>query len=152
MRRLNVAGYGAAMDFLRRFTLFLALSLCPSGCARPVYQSGKASWYGRALAGRSMANGDPFRPWRRTAAHKSLPFGTVVRVTRSDTGQSVRVVITDRGPYAKGRVIDLARRPARRIGMLDAGVVPVELRVVGCRERRGPCDRDTSGLWRAPGG
>lgn len=107
-------------------------------CA-PVYQTGKASWYGRALAGRPTASGEPFRPYKRTAAHPSLPFGTVVKVTRTDTGDSVRVVINDRGPYAKGRIIDLSRRAARRIDMLDAGVAPVELRVVGCKERYGKC-------------
>ncbi|MEC8422261.1 MAG: RlpA-like double-psi beta-barrel domain-containing protein, partial [Myxococcota bacterium] len=72
-------------------------------------------------------------------AHKSLPFGTVVRVTRTDTGASVRVVINDRGPVVEGRFIDLARAPARRIDMLRAGVVPVELTVVGCRRRYDRC-------------
>lgn len=108
-------------------------------CAHPVYQSGKASWYGHALAGNPTASGEPFRPWKRTAAHPSLPLGTVVKVTRPDTGQSVRVVINDRGPYSKGRIIDLSRKAARRIDMLDAGVATVELRVVGCKERYGHC-------------
>lgn len=109
--------------------------------ARAPTQEGVASWYGPGFAGKPTASGEPFRPWRRTAAHRSLPFGTVVRVTRVDTGESVRVVITDRGPYAKGRVIDLSRKAARRLDMIDAGVAPVELRVVGCRERRyGDCE------------
>jgi rare lipoprotein A len=110
------------------------------GCAHPVYQTGMATWYGKALAGHPTASGEPFRPARHTAAHPTLPFGTVVKVTRTDTGRSVRVVINDRGPYGKGRVIDLARSAARHIDMLDAGVVPVELRVVGCRRRYGGCD------------
>ena len=76
---------------------------------------------------------------RRTAAHPSLPFGTVVRVTRPETGESVRVLINDRGPFTKGRVIDLSRHAARRLGMLDAGVVAVELRVVGCRHGYPAC-------------
>jgi rare lipoprotein A len=108
-------------------------------CAPKVHQTGAASWYGRELAGRPTASGEPFRPWRRTAAHPKLPFGTVVKVTRVDTGQSVRVVINDRGPYAKGRIIDLSRRSARRIDLIDAGVTTVELRVVGCKERYGKC-------------
>jgi rare lipoprotein A len=69
-----------------------------------------------------------------------LPFGTVVKVTRTDTGESVRVVINDRGPYAKGRVIDLSERAAKRIDMIDEGVVTVEIRVVGCKERYERCD------------
>src|SRR4051812_23329368 len=101
------------------------------GCAHPVYQTGLASWYGASLAGHPTASGEPFRPGRRTAAHPSLPFGTVVKVTRTDTGRSVRVVIDDRGPHAKGRVIDLAQRAARKLDMIDAGVAPVEIRVVG---------------------
>jgi rare lipoprotein A len=98
-------------------------------------QAGRASWYGSELAGRPTASGEPFRPGRRTAAHPTLPFGTVVRVTRPDTSQHVRVVINDRGPFTGGRVIDLARRAARRIDMLEAGVVWVELEVVGTRTR-----------------
>ncbi|MFZ5479566.1 MAG: septal ring lytic transglycosylase RlpA family protein [Myxococcota bacterium] len=116
----------------------LALALLLA-CAHPVLQTGQASWYGRELAGRPTASGERFRPARLTAAHRTLPFGTVVKVTRTDTGRSVRVVINDRGPYGKGRVIDLARAAARRLDMIDAGVVSVELRVVGCRERYGGC-------------
>ena len=114
--------------------VFVALAM---GCGGAVHQTGNASWYGKEFRGRPTASGEVFRPSRRTAAHKSLPFGTVVRVTRTDTGQSVRVVITDRGPFVQGRVIDLSRRSARRLDMLQAGVVPVELRIVGCRERLG---------------
>lgn len=111
-------------------------------CAhRPPPQRGDASWYGRALAGNPTASGEPFRPSRRTAAHKRLPFGTVVRVTRPDTGARVRVVINDRGPFVEGRIIDLSRRAARRIDMLAAGVVPVEVEVVGCRRRYEACSR-----------
>jgi rare lipoprotein A len=113
-----------------------------SGCAaRPAPEVGKASWYGRALAGRPTASGEPFRPWKRTAAHKTLPFGSVVRVTRTGTGATVRVVINDRGPFVAGRVIDLSRRAARRIDMLQVGVTPVEVKVVGCRRRYESCAR-----------
>ncbi len=103
------------------------------GCAgRHPVETGKASWYGPGFRGKPTASGERFVPRKRTAAHKTLPFGTV---------QSVRVVVNDRGPYAAGRIIDLSKGAAKRIDMIDAGVVPVEVRVVGCRPRRGPCGR-----------
>lgn len=109
------------------------------GCVRPVYQVGVASWYGPGFRDRRTASGERFRPARRTAAHRTLPFGTVVKVTRIDTGKSVRVVIDDRGPYVKGRIIDLSRKAARRLAMLDDGTARVELRIVGCKRRYGDC-------------
>ncbi|MFT5684118.1 MAG: rare lipoprotein A [Myxococcota bacterium] len=109
------------------------------GCAKKPVQTGKASWYGPGFRGNATASGETFRPRKRTAAHKTLPFGTVVKVTRTDTGESVRVVINDRGPYAAGRVIDLSRRAARRIDMINDGVAQVELKVVGCRQRYDRC-------------
>lgn len=126
---------GWAPGYNRVVLLLLLLA-----CAHPVVQTGAATWYGPGLAGRPTASGETFRPSHRTAAHPTLPFGTVVKVTRVDTGESVRVVINDRGPFTKGRIIDLARHAARKIDMIDAGVVNVELRVVGCRERYGGCE------------
>ncbi len=118
--------------------LFLGLSL--TACAHRDVYSGKASWYGPGFAGNPTASGERFRPWKRTAAHKTLPFGTVVKVTRTDTGRTVRVVINDRGPFVQGRIIDLSRKAARRLRMIDDGVAPVEVKVVGCKERYGGCD------------
>ena len=117
-----------------------ALAVLAPGCARrPPVERGLASWYGKRFAGRPTASGERFRPSRRTAAHKTLPFGTVVRVKRSDTGARIRVVINDRGPFVEGRIIDLSRRAARRIDLLEDGVAPVEIKVVGCRRRYGRC-------------
>lgn len=94
-------------------------------------QSGYATWYGRRFAGRRTANGERFDPARMTAAHLTLPFGTWVEVTRVDTGQRVRVRITDRGPYGSAsRIIDLSEAAARELDMLRSGVAEVELRVV----------------------
>jgi rare lipoprotein A len=104
------------------------------GCAHAAPpEAGLASWYGKELRGNPTASGEPFRPARRTAAHPTLPFGTVVRVTRADSGEVVRVRINDRGPFVAGRIVDLSRKAARRLGMIDDGVAEVTIEVVGCR-------------------
>ena len=105
----------------------------PSLAGREEVQDGYATWYGARFAGRKTASGEPFDPRALTAAHRTLPFGTWVEVTRVDTGQHVRVRITDRGPYgapSQRRIIDLSRAAAERIGLVRAGVTRVELRVV----------------------
>ena len=89
------------------------------------FQRGKASWYGPGLHGRVTANGERFNTNALTAAHKTLPFGTKVKVTNARTGKSVVVRINDRGPYAHGRVIDLSKASARAIGIM--GVADVAL-------------------------
>ena len=104
-----------------------------------VYQRGEASWYGRSYAGRPTASGEIFRPWKRTAAHKTLPLGTIVQVTNTQNGERVWVKINDRGPYAKGRIIDLSRKAARKIDMLDSGHAPVEIRIIKCGGARAQC-------------
>jgi rare lipoprotein A (peptidoglycan hydrolase) len=94
-------------------------------------QRGKAAYYGKGLAGNLTASGETFDPERFTAAHRSLPFGTVVRVVRVDTGRSTYVRINDRGPFGdRSRVIDLAEVAARRLDMMKAGVVTVRLEIV----------------------
>lgn len=91
---------------------------------------GWASWYGPGFDGGQTANGEIFDQYELTAAHPSLPFGTMVRVTNQDNGQSVVVRINDRGPYAGGRVIDLSKGAARAIGMIGSGVAPVQIDVL----------------------
>ncbi len=94
-------------------------------------ESGYASWYGAALAGHRMANGERFDPGKMTAAHRTLPFGTWVEVRRVDRGDAVRVRVTDRGPFGhEDRIIDLSRAAAQRLGMVRAGVARVEVRIV----------------------
>ena len=90
-----------------------------------VIEEGIASYYSDYFQGRTTASGDTFKQQELTAAHKTLPFGTRVKVVRTDTGQEVEVVINDRGPFIKGRVIDLSKRAAQKLGMLDRGVAPV---------------------------
>lgn len=91
---------------------------------------GMASWYGQEFAGRTTANGEIFDPMQFTAAHRTLPFGTVVDVRNTKNGQSVRVRINDRGPYINDRVIDLSYVAAQKIGLIEPGTGPVELSVV----------------------
>jgi rare lipoprotein A len=88
--------------------------------------SGMASWYGREFAGRRTASGERFDPAQLTAAHRTLPFGTRVRVTNA-SGESVVVRINDRGPFHGGRVIDLSQAAAAELGLVRAGQGRVEL-------------------------
>lgn len=91
-------------------------------------QCGRASWY--ALTSKT-ASGERMNASLLTAAHRSLPFGTKVRVTNRNNGKSVVVRINDRGPFKAGRVIDLSERAAEEIGMTGVGVTPVKLEVLG---------------------
>ncbi len=93
--------------------------------------TGEASWYGPGFHGRTTANGEKFNQEELTAAHRSLPFGTKVRVTNINNGRSVVVRINDRGPFAAGRVIDLSAAAARIIGMVGSGIAPVRLEILG---------------------
>ncbi len=90
--------------------------------------SGMASYYWQ---GQQVASGGRFNPEGMTAAHKTLPFGTKVRVTNRNNGRSVVVTINDRGPFIRGRIIDLSRGAARVVGMTGSGVAPVSVAVLG---------------------
>lgn len=89
-----------------------------------------ASWYGYDFAGRETSNGERFNPRRLTAAHKTLPFNTLLRVTKLDNGKSVIVRVNDRGPWVKGRDLDLSREAAAKIGMIGAGVAKCKIEVL----------------------
>ena len=137
--------------------LALAVVLLPvaSGCAHrqtaPVtaaelappkpgtVEKGEASWYGHPYHGRRTASGERYDMHQLTAAHRTLPFDTWVVVTRRDNGRSVEVRINDRGPFVRGRVIDLSFAAARRIGLDVDGVAPVSVEVVG---RRRPSEHE----------
>ena len=84
-------------------------------------QCGGASWYGPGFHGKKTASGKKFNENAMTAAHKSLPFGTVVKVTDQRTGKFVKVTINDRGPFHKGRIIDLSKAAAAKLGTKHAG-------------------------------
>ena len=93
-------------------------------------QVGLASWYGESFQGRRTASGEPFDYRKLTAAHRTLPFGTYVEVVRLDDDRRVVVRINDRGPFVRGRIIDLSKAAAEKIGMIRAGVVKVRIRVI----------------------
>ncbi|HEY3204149.1 MAG TPA: septal ring lytic transglycosylase RlpA family protein [Thermoanaerobaculia bacterium] len=135
MRRLRIA----AAPLL----LLLAASCAPRPPASPAARAaeteasasteeGLASWYGGddGFDGKPTASGETYDPSRLTAAHRDLPLGTVLDVTNVGTGKTVRVRINDRGPFVKGRIIDLSREAARRIDVIGPGVAPVRLMVV----------------------
>lgn len=128
----------------RHLILFIAFSITLSSCAltssthgaRGYTEKGKASYYGGKFHGRKMANGERFNKNKMTAAHKTLPFGTKVKVTNLETRRSVKVQITDRGPFVKGRIIDVSEAAARKLDFIDDGVVPVKMKVIKSGKKR----------------
>jgi rare lipoprotein A len=94
-------------------------------------QSGTASWYGPWHHGRRTANGERFDQNAMTAAHPTLPLGSVVRVTNLENGRTVKVRINDRGPYVRGRVIDLSKAAAAALGFKEQGITPVAIERLG---------------------
>lgn len=99
-----------------------------SSCGRYITETGKASYYGDQFVHKAMANGRKFSQHKLTAAHKTLPLGTKVKVINLVNHKTTKVRITDRGPFVAGRIIDLSRKAAKRIDMIEDGVVPVELK------------------------
>lgn len=93
-------------------------------------QKGLGSYYANKFAGRATASGTTYRPTEMTAAHKTLPFGTLIRVTNTRNGRSVEVTVTDRGPFTKGYIVDVSRRAAVQLDIIEAGVVPVVVTVI----------------------
>lgn len=137
------------MSFKSAFTLALATVLWLGGCATRVptvpsdadadtdapavvleereIERGQASWYGDPFHGRRTASGEIFNMHDLTAAHKTLPFGTRLRVRNLATGKDVMLRINDRGPHVKGRIIDLSRAAAAQVGLLGSGTATVVL-------------------------
>jgi rare lipoprotein A len=129
-RRHSVASIAALLAVA---IVFFATGRVPAPSAgdnAPV-QRGLASWYGSQFHGEPTAQGELFNMNALTAAHRSLPLGTRVRVTHLGNGRSVVVRINDRGPYKRGVIIDLSRRAANQIGMVQQGRARVRVEVVG---------------------
>ncbi|WP_428898582.1 septal ring lytic transglycosylase RlpA family protein [Parelusimicrobium proximum] len=119
---------------MRKTFLILAATLFLASCASTGGGggsfSGKASWYGTIYNGRKTASGEIYSEKKMTAAHRTLPFGTIVKVTNKANGKSVKVKINDRGPFIKGRVIDLSKAAFAKIANTREGVVEVKVKVV----------------------
>ena len=102
---------------MRLLTAFILIILFSASCTT-IKEQGRASYYADKFQGRKTASGARFSQHRRTAAHRTLPFGTKLKVTNLDNGEkTVRVRVNDRGPFVEGRVIDLSKKAARRLGM-----------------------------------
>ena len=123
--------------------ILLLSIVCPGACAqgkapaaspasieRHHAETGQASWYGKARHGQRTASGEHFDMHALTAAHRTLPFGTIVRVTDLSSGRSVNVRINDRGPFRRNRVIDLSYEAARKLGILARGTARVGITVI----------------------
>lgn len=141
---------------MRRFSpalLLLIVAACaaprpppPAAVERPFFsEAGIASWYGKRHQGKRTADGEHFDRRAFTAAHRSLPFGSVLRVTNLANGRMVRVRVNDRGPYARGRILDLSAAAATALGMHSDGLARVRVEAFAS-------DQPSSGSTRAPAG
>jgi rare lipoprotein A len=119
-------------------TAFIAAFLFAASLACAFEEEGFASWYGGKFQGRKTANGEIFDTNKLTAAHKTLGFGTKVRVTETESGKSVIVRINDRGPFVENRIIDLSKAAADIIGLTARGVARVKLEIVESQNPASP--------------
>jgi rare lipoprotein A len=128
---MNGKRYTAHLVIPAMVFIFVVMSPGLAGCSSTYSQSyratGLATWYGPKFHGKRTASGERFDMHELTAAHRSLPFGTNVKVTNLDNGKSVTVRINDRGPSGRGKIIDLSYEAAKKIGMADKGIVKVRV-------------------------
>ncbi|MEX0685057.1 MAG: septal ring lytic transglycosylase RlpA family protein [Balneolales bacterium] len=123
--------------YLNNPLLLLSVVLLFGACATPrgmVLERGEASWYGPGFHGKQTANGETYNQNDLTAAHRTLPFDTRVRVENLSNGKTVVVRINDRGPYANSRIIDLSQKAAQRIDMIDSGIASVRIFLIDSKE------------------
>ena len=122
---------GASAAIAQPAAASAAASAPPTAASAAASETGKIAWYGRKFAGRKTASGEAFNPDALTMAHKTLPFGTRVKIANPKNGKSVTVRVNDRGPTQADRVGDVSYAAARKLGMLKPGVIEAELTVVG---------------------
>ncbi len=112
------------------------LSACTLPLKQPSYhigyrETGLASWYGKDFHGRPTASGEIYDMFEISAAHKSLPLGTLLHVTDIETGKSVKVKVNDRGPFVRKRILDLSYGAAKQLGIVGTGIAKIELKIIG---------------------
>lgn len=126
---------------MKTFIAFILLLISTTGFAAPdkiermvndnIWDAkGVASWYGGKFHGRKTASGERYNMYAMTAAHRTLPFGSIVKVTDAESGKTVYVKITDRGPFHGNRIIDLSRGAANKLGIINAGTCKIRLTVI----------------------
>ena len=122
--------------FMKRIDVGIGLLLFAQVSFAQV-QTGKASFYADKFEGSPTASGEKYKHAKMTAAHKSLPFGTKIRVTNLGNNQSVEVVVNDRGPYVDGRIVDLSKAAAEKLGFINQGLADVKLEVIDAGDGKG---------------
>lgn len=131
MKRLNFIFIALILNLLVGCSSTLAVDLeKTNGYSKSHELVGNASWYSNKFQGKRTASGERYNKNAYTAAHKSLPFGTIVRVTNTGNSKKVDVKINDRGPFVKGRVIDLSQKAFEQIGNIKEGVAPVKIEII----------------------
>lgn len=110
--------------------IILLVISCSSVESKNENFSGKASWYGSEFEGSATASGETFSSNKLTAAHRSLPFGSIIEVTNIKNDKKVKVKINDRGPFTKGRILDLSEEAFSKIANINEGVIDVRVRVL----------------------
>jgi rare lipoprotein A len=125
-REIDPAAYETLPYTQRPYNVF-GVWYYPISSARGFVEEGRASWYGPGFHGKKTSNGESYDMHALTAAHKTLPLGTLVKVTRTDSGKSVVVRLNDRGPFVDGRIIDLSYSAAYALDMIGSGTAPVRI-------------------------
>ncbi len=122
---------------MKKYFCVLILGFILMNTANAQTQTGKASFYADKFEGRTTASGEKYKHNKPTAAHKTLPFGTKIRVTNLANNQAVEVVVNDRGPYVDGRIVDLSKSAAEQLGFVNLGLADVKLEVVDAGDGKG---------------
>ncbi|GLT14271.1 septal ring lytic transglycosylase RlpA family protein [Vibrio algivorus] len=138
MKRIDYPSHLKKLNIIFTSLFIMILVGCSSAISESKTQNytnshaltGQASWYGKKFHGKLTASGERYNMNAYTSAHKTLPFGTIVRVTNTANNKFVDVKINDRGPYVKGRVIDLSYQAFTQIGNVKKGTIPVQIEIV----------------------
>ena len=128
--RLHMATITALAFALSSVDWLIASQRKSGGRKTPLIQTGLASWYGKEFKGGKTASGERYDPEEMTAAHRTLPYGTIVRITNLRNNKNVTVRISNRGPFGRGRIVDVSRAAAHKLDMMKSGVTRVRVEVI----------------------